>query len=327
MANAITSEQTTPRMDAIGTRACLLCGGDQVRTLQAIPSAAICALVKDAESLNIADEFHLVAGLEYRHCVTCDLRFFYPAVTGSERFYQQLQKLESYYQAEKPEFAFARGYLRPGHSVLEVGCGSGAFGSSLQVGSYVGLEYSEQAALAARARGLNVARHSIEDHARAHAGRYDVVCAFQVLEHVARPDLFLRACLTAAKPGGLMVISVPSADSFARGLPDFLLDLPPHHVTRWSDRCLRTVAQRSSSELLCLWHEPLQPAHRRMYAQSAILRALYGLSSRPVPIVNETAHGRAITSIARKLSALLWPLFAALPARGISVTGVYRKAA
>jgi SAM-dependent methyltransferase len=211
--------------------------------------------------------------------------------------------------------------------VLEVGCGSGAFGISLHTASYVGLEFSEQAASDARRRGLEVLRESVEEHAQTHAAQYDAVCAFQVLEHVARPDQFLRACLAAIKPGGLVIVSVPSVDSFASGLPDFLLDMPPHHVTRWSDRCLRKVAELFSGELTALWHEPLQPAHRRMHGQSAILRRLYGWSGRSVPVVNETAGERTVARIAWKVSALLAPVLRLFARRGISVTAVYRKSA
>lgn len=306
-------------------RVCPLCGSAQLATLQTIRTASIASLLSAAPTLDITAEFGSIARLEYRQCAVCDLRFFAPLVTGSERFYQELQKLDSYYLAEKPEFSFARGYLRPEHNVLEVGCGAGAFGSSLRVAHYVGLEFSEQAAVAARSRGLNVLRESIEDHARTHAGRYDVVCAFQVLEHVAQPGRFLQACVAAIKPGGLTVISVPSADSFASGVPDFLLDLPPHHVTRWTDLCLNSVAERFSSELLQLWHEPLQAVHRRMYMQSAMLRAIYGLSGRAVPVVSETSTTRAIARMTWKLSALLAPISNIRPRRGISVTAVYRK--
>lgn len=306
---------------------CPLCGSADVRTLQTIRSHAICALLENTQSIGLAEEFGDVSQLEFRQCANCDLRFFHPAVTGSERFYQQLQLLESYYQEEKPEFAFARSQLRSEHKVLEIGCGAGAFGASLRSASYVGLEFSEQAALDARRRGLEVLRESVEEHAQKHAAHYDAVCAFQVLEHVAHPDKFLRAGFAALKPRGLMIVSVPSVDSFASGLPDFLLDMPPHHVTRWSDRCLQKAAELLSGEVVSLWHEPLQPAHRRMHGQSAILRRLYAMSGRTVPVVNETSGERAAARIAWKLSALLAPVLQSFPRRGISVTAVYRKSA
>jgi 2-polyprenyl-3-methyl-5-hydroxy-6-metoxy-1,4-benzoquinol methylase len=327
MSTVITAQQANATDVARTTGACPLCGSDHGRTLQTIRSDAICALLENTQSLGLAEEFGDCSQLELRHCANCDLRFFHPAVTGSERFYQQLQVLESYYQEEKPEFAFARSQLRPEHKVLEIGCGTGAFGASLRSASYVGLEFSEQAALDARRRGLEVLRESIEEHAQKHAAQYDAVCALQVLEHVARPDQFLRAGFAALKPRGLMILSVPSVDSFASGLPDFLLDMPPHHVTRWSDRCLQKVADLFSGEVVSLWHEPLQPAHRRMHGQSAILRRLYALSGRAVPVVNETSGERAAARIAWKLSALLAPVLQPFARRGISVTAVYRKPA
>jgi 2-polyprenyl-3-methyl-5-hydroxy-6-metoxy-1,4-benzoquinol methylase len=306
------------------SNACPLCGSSKIRALQTIHSDDVAKLFEQ-DSFDARPEFGNVDRFQYFHCENCDLRFFWPAVTGSERFYEHLQVMESYYQAEKPEFARARRYLSTRNVLLEVGCGAGAFGSSTAVQRYVGLEFSAKAAAAARDRGLTVLQETIEHHSRANPEQYDAVCAFQVLEHVSAPLTFLRSCIAALRPGGLMILSVPSADSFARGVVNFALDLPPHHVTRWSDRCLRSLAGLLPVEAVEIWHEPLQAVHRRLYVSSAVTLWGYRVLGRRAPAVDNGGLARFLMMASWKISKLAAPVLSIIPARGISVTGVYRK--
>lgn len=307
-------------------RSCPLCGSDAIRLLQRIQAEDLARLVAQSISSDAGRECAVIDVLEYLLCQTCDLRFFHPALTGSERFYEQLQAFEWYYPGEKPEFEFARQYLGVNDTVLEIGCGSGEFGAQTRVAEYVGLEFSAKAAAAARTRGLTVLQEPVEVHARAKPEFYDAVCTFQVLEHVARADNFLRGCLTLLKPGGLLIVSVPSTDSFACGIPNFILDLPPHHVTRWSDRCLRGLPRLLPVDLVELWHESLQPVHLRTYIQSVLNRLVYGAVGSAVPAVEPRRIASAVSSLNLKLSRLLVPFFPMSKLRGISVTAVYRKA-
>jgi SAM-dependent methyltransferase len=306
-------------------RSCPLCGSDSIHLLERIQAEALARLVAQSISSDAGRECAVIDVLEYLLCKTCDLRFFNPALTGSERFYEQLQTFEWYYPGEKPEFEFARQYLGVHDTVLEVGCGSGEFAAQICVAKYVGLEFSAKAAAAARTRGLTVLQEPVEVHARAKSECYDAVCTFQVLEHVAQADNFLRGCLTLLKPGGLLIISVPSSDSFARGIPNFILDLPPHHVTRWSDRCLRGLPRQLPVDLVELWHESLQPVHLRMYIQSALNRLVYRALGSAVPAVEPGRIASAVLSLNLKLSRLLAPFVPTKNLRGISVTAIYRK--
>lgn len=307
-------------------RSCPLCGSPSVRLLQRIRAEDLARLVAQSISSDAGRECAVIDVLEYLLCQICDLRFFHPALTGSERFYEQLQAFEWYYPGEKPEFEFARRYLGVNDIVLEIGCGSGEFGKQTNVAEYVGLEFSAKAAAAARARGLTVLQETVEVHARAKPECYDAVCTFQVLEHVAQANNFLRGCLSLLKPAGLLIVSVPSTDTFASGIPNFILDLPPHHVTRWSDRCLRGLPQLLPVDLVELWHESLQPVHVRMYIQSVLNRLVYGAFGSDVPAVEARRIASAVSSLNLKLSRLLVPLFSIEKLRGISVTAVYRKA-
>ena len=49
-------------------------------------------------------------------------------------------------------------------------------------------------------------------------GLFDVVSAFDLIEHVPDPRAFLRGCASQLKPGGVMLISTPDTGHFLRHL-------------------------------------------------------------------------------------------------------------
>lgn len=108
--------------------------------------------------------------------------------------------------------------------VLELGCGAGAtvnwLRSIRQVDHALGLELDPVAA--ARARqvfdevvvcDLEQARPALEP------GRYDLVLALNVLEHVYDPWSVLRWAREAMVPGGTLIISLPNVAHYSVALP------------------------------------------------------------------------------------------------------------
>lgn len=98
-------------------------------------------------------------------------------------------------------------------SVLEIGCGQGAFGTRL-AGSkkYVGVEPDEASFRVARSRieprGGQVIHGT---HRAVPAGAaYDVVCFFEVLEHIDDDQAALAEWVKLVRPGGHIVMSVPA---------------------------------------------------------------------------------------------------------------------
>jgi 2-polyprenyl-3-methyl-5-hydroxy-6-metoxy-1,4-benzoquinol methylase len=208
------------------------------------------------------------------HCNHCELGFFDPACVGDGFFYEQLQTQDWYYQDDKPEYAHAAKLIHQDSSVLEVGCGKGAFRRWLpQSIRYTGLEFNDEAVQRARAAGLDVRKQPVEEHAAA-SPPYDVVCAFQVLEHVEHPKQFFHACVQALKPGGTLLIAVPAQDSFLAISPNSPLNMPPHHVTRWTDRALINMAHSEGFQKADIWHESVADFHKEWHATTLAYHAL-----------------------------------------------------
>lgn len=261
-------------------------------------------------------------------CLDCELKQFTPDWIGPSGLYQALQGFPWYYQKSKYEFQVARGLVRPGDSVLEVGCATGNFRLHLPDDiSYFGLEFNEKAIDKARSRGLDVRTIPLERFAASHRATFDSVFAFQVLEHVSQPRRFLLDMVSATKPGGLIVFSVPSEDSFLRYEVNNVTNLPPHHATRWSDATFGWLGDIIGAQLVDVAHEPLSPDHRRAYANAQVWRAI----SRLLPAGRNGVSAVASNTLVRRAIALasvpirFWTAVSPYPVRGHTVTVTLRK--
>ena len=97
--------------------------------------------------------------------------------------------------------------------VLDVGCGEGVFGASVEArGARVtGIELDGEAARVAARRLTCVLTLPAEEAVGVLDSRPDVVVLADVLEHLADPVAVLRALRSTLAPGGLLVFSVPNA--------------------------------------------------------------------------------------------------------------------
>jgi SAM-dependent methyltransferase len=96
-------------------------------------------------------------------------------------------------------------------TVLEFGCGMGAAGSRLARGrSYTGIEPDVESRTVAAERVGSNGRVLPDDSALAPDEQFDLVCAFEVLEHIEDDHGALQAWVERVKPGGHLLLSVPA---------------------------------------------------------------------------------------------------------------------
>jgi SAM-dependent methyltransferase len=123
--------------------------------------------------------------------------------------------------------------------VLEIGPGGGAMGAMIaRRHEYVGVE-PDPIAFARTRQRLEELGHGevLNGSIEALAGRspFDVVCAFEVLEHIEDDVAALEAWFRWVRPGGRIVLSVPAWQH--RWGP---LDLMAGHIRRYSPESLRS---------------------------------------------------------------------------------------
>ena len=241
---------------------CPACHCNDSETIDSVDVADLTYLYSKGFNVDISTYLAGVATIQLRRCLCCDLRFFDPPCAGDSAFYEQLQTLSWYYLKDKPEYVYAAALIGPDARVLEVGCGAGSFRAHLhQSVDYTGLEFNEEAIRKCRTAGLNVLGIDVETLAASTEEAYDVVCSFQVLEHVTDPASFIHSSVCLTRPGGTLLVAVPAEDSYLSIASNATTNMPPHHLTRWSDRALLMLAERNSLTVVDLWHEPIAPFH------------------------------------------------------------------
>ena len=306
---------------------CPLCGSVDTLFERRIDTGSIAKLYGKALQELVLHEFQGICWIRVYRCRNCFLGFFEPKVPGSAAFYASLRFFEWYYLKDKAEYDIAMRWIPPNASVLEVGCGAGWFASRLSRPRYVGLEYSESAAEEARTRGLDVRNESVQEHSVAHKSAYQVVCAFQVLEHVPDPASFIAGCLDCLEPNGVLIYAVPSEDSYLQFCQNAALNLPPHHLTRWPDKTLEAVSQLFPVSLVAIEHEVVSDMHLNACVSTMIRRRLDRLFGRKATIVDRSIDARILNRCAAALAKWLLPMFeeTVFRPRGHTVIATYRK--
>lgn len=257
-------------MEDIETVISPITGDNWVRKLRSIPTAFLQLEYKTKLGVDITPQIRGIADIYEYSCCRSGFRFFVPSsVVGDGSFYNALEKHEWYYQIEKWEFSKALDFVAPGMRLLEVGCGRGDFLKAARENGVVGvgLEMNENAARIARERGLNVENEDLCLHLHRLTDPYDIVAAFQVLEHVPAPVAFLTQALDSLKPGGLLLIAVPdNSEELSENLyvgVNSILNMPPHHQGRWDVRSLAYLPSVLPVDLEHLVCEPVNTSGQR----------------------------------------------------------------
>ena len=99
-----------------------------------------------------------------------------------------------------------------GKKILEVGCATGDMLYALKSrgANVYGIEISRYATDIACERGFNVICGEVEDYAVGRNESFDVVIAYEVIEHVKSPARFLKTLANLIKPDGLIVLDTPN---------------------------------------------------------------------------------------------------------------------
>lgn len=217
---------------------CVACGGSR---LEAGPES-------------VADD-HSLAGFGTARCRDCGTLFVNPRPADSDlqAFYQQIGADEQtrfieaslrYYRDPTRAGAMRQSYLeplsrrRPTGKLLDFGCGAGWFVKLAGDAGYDshGIDHMAQAVEAGRRElGLTTVAVGDED-TLAERADYDIIVCNNLIEHVVDPARFVARCMQGLRPGGLLMLSFPCADSamFKALVQHSYFFMAPYHLTHFT---------------------------------------------------------------------------------------------
>jgi len=217
-------------------------------------------------------------------CANCGFCFADPYVGGDAPFYD-LAHDPSSYPGWKWEFGRtlnalvelrAEGKLRD-FLLLEIGAGDGAFIKRIAPAltpkqNVLCTEYSAYGIDAVQEYGVDCRSQDVRVFPpEEYAGRFGVICMFQVLEHLDRLDELFNRLNFLSTNGAHLFIAVPNERRVEfNELHGSLLDMPPNHIGRWNRESFKFIAQRHGWGVVK--HEVEVESPKRRLAKHVIYR-------------------------------------------------------
>jgi len=165
--------------------------------------------------------------------------------------YQQMAELDDrhwWYRARRRILAeLIRREVHPAADsrILEIGCGTGHNLAMLSGFGHVdGLELDDEAAALSEKRLGRVIIRSPLPELDGVSNDYDLIGAFDVIEHIDDDHAALAAIATRLKPGGKFIMTVPAHPWMWTAH-----DVANHHKRRYSKRALRALVEGSPLRL------------------------------------------------------------------------------
>jgi 2-polyprenyl-3-methyl-5-hydroxy-6-metoxy-1,4-benzoquinol methylase len=224
------------------------------------------------------DQYALDASLELRdrpiervRCMQCGLAFHRYIMTEEsiQDFYSNwidANQIERYEAGLGPsesttKFETARQYVKhvlriasisgPDCRILDFGCGDGAFLTVCRVFGFesYGIDISTTRDQRADHAGVKVLP-SLSALDSIGVGALDVVSMFQVLEHLAEPDLVLQQLVSRLRIGGLVIIEVPDCSGITvpTNRHEFHAVHPLEHINHFTPESLSGLARSHGLE-------------------------------------------------------------------------------
>ena len=253
------------RSDLSAAPPCPITGRPPLRLIQRMSKSLIADLWRIAQGVDVSALFKDVGHFDMYESPT-GLIYFDPPVTGDGAFYNAYYSRWNVHQGlnllyeHRQDYKRSARHIPSGAHVIDVGCGPGVFRHHHGHARFTGLD-----PYAAPDVDDAVLREHLEDHSLSHAGAYDVATAFHVIEHVADPLRHAELMVKLVKRGGLLILAAPLYPSPLSEIPNFPINMPPHHVTWWNPGAFGALAEKLDLEIVEASTLPPSPHQGQIY--------------------------------------------------------------
>ena len=163
---------------------------------------------------------NLLKGGSLYHCRTCYLSFRYPQLSKKElnkQYESESKETRKRAPGSRSDLNLARKWIddqfERGSKVLDVGCFDGDFLQELEDDyDRFGIEINQFAANRASERGINIIGRDFDKLSNLNY-EFDIIVAFNVVEHVVDPKIFLKSLANIVRPGGMVIVSTGNTNA------------------------------------------------------------------------------------------------------------------
>lgn len=254
---------------------------NDVRLVAKIPTQRIIDAYLLDKKMDVSRFFTGLETIDLYRCNATGFEFYWPLnLAGDDAYYQTLGAEPWYYPVERWEHKEVVKQLS-NETILEVGCGNGSFLKNVlahTTSNIEALELNSETVKQLQSEGLQVFEIPVQDYVSQAGKQFDVVCSFQVLEHVSKPFEFLQAQIALLKPGGKLIVGVPNNDSFIGSNLHIssILNEPPHHMGRWTyDSLLALEKIFPELKLTDVKYEPMIDSNVDVYTWNVVHRMVF----------------------------------------------------
>lgn len=219
----------------------------------------ICPLFLNKVEFRKIEDFE---GSELYQCFDCNVQFWQPfGIAPDKEFYQESEMYE-FVEKRSPAW-YHRQFLKNqplnAGRLLDVGFGQGEFLNAVKnLGLNLwGIDITERnVKMAKKNYNLqNIYAQSLNEFVkRKDIGKFDVITAFELLEHLPDPAGFLDLAKGVLIPGGYLILSTPNLDRFGRVKEDW--DFPPNHLFRWNKNTLIKLLEVKNFKVIKVIEQP-----------------------------------------------------------------------
>lgn len=194
-------------------------------------------------------------------CESCNLEFASPMLEPTSEFYNNIiVNSDKYYpkfrwewgefiQALKKDEKFKKRKV----TLLDVGCGSGVFleflNTNIDFIKTIGIDSTPSSIEACKNKGIEAVCSKLSEFKPSVGDSIDIVTMWHVLEHVSDPVDLINEVKSLLSIHGSLYFSVPLSPASYETLEFDPLNLPPHHLTRWSINSLRKLAETTEMSI------------------------------------------------------------------------------